>query len=1025
MIRWISLYSVIFLIHLLALFNPTSVFMGSLHAQVSNDECSGAVSIGLGVQSIDTTLATSSSDPIPTDTCPGTALGEVLFDVWYSLNVPETGLMTITTCDTVNFDTDVIVYSGPCNNLVPLACHGDSLSCFVQGTSNSWNTVLANIPVAAGENLTIRIGGYGSQDSGSGTFEVSIAPPPPPPPPTIPHDECLDARQAIIGMNTLITTGGTTSPEPFSSITGCSALGQMHADVWFRWVSPADGFISLRSCEIVDFDTDLVVYSGECDDLSQRACSGDESNCTIMGTGMPSYNSRIEQLSVLAGEVLHFRLGGWGSGDFGSGDLLLEFEVDVINSVSGTSEPGSWEVIVTTELSGECDELIFSVPGSEVTLTGPFFAGDSVTTTLQTATNPGFVDCCVTPIFGSQAGFSECSSAAVLGPIIVEACASSLTPIPDAGEPVEIPILVSGDPALNVLDVQLQLQTTHSDASQLTVELSAPDGSTQILHNMPQNSAGSGLNLIWWMSASAPGQIFDDGGFWMPSGGNLYAFTGPLQTGTWTLRISDEVPGQVGEVELSCLRFFDVSSTPASGQDLIIGNANNVVQVAREGSIASFGMESVICNGGTDPLHWYANPDPRHPMMIFNMFRVDEDRIIQIGGSWAKHGWSSAQADACGFGCDPSPTNQETGIGCSDTYGAAGNAAQINMGPRSEIEPWTGAFTWDGSFMSQDTGPWDGIEERLSVEDSDLDPQQNPGSQFLAEVYVIQPADVDPFSNHAWEPISVSGSPGGTWNIDMTAPAINSPVQDAWPGAEVITVSPPGIGDGHLYLASKVTDLGNGTWQYEYALYNLNYGAAIGAYEIPLPLGVEISAPYFYSPLTRSPFYSDTPWEFFRSDTHLRWQTREESAGSAANPLRWGWLYNFGFIADIAPVQAEVTMESHSASPFPFLTAITQAPPPPPDLPSFKRGRCNLDGQVDLADALYLLDYQFNAGQTPPCLDACDFNDDGNIDISDGINLLGYLFMSQAPPPDPGPLECGVDSSPDTLDCMEGQTDCP
>ena len=112
-------------------------------------------------------------------------------------------------------------------------------------------------------------------------------------------------------------------------------------------------------------------------------------------------------------------------------------------------------------------------------------------------------------------------------------------------------------------------------------------------------------------------------------------------------------------------------------------------------------------------------------------------------------------------------------------------------------------------------------EERLSIEDADLDPQLHPGSQWIAEVYVIQPADVDPFSNHAWEPVGISGSAGATWDIDMTAASINSPIQDAWPGAEVVTVSPPGIGDGHLYLASKVTDLANGTWRYEYALYNL------------------------------------------------------------------------------------------------------------------------------------------------------------------------------------------------------------
>ena len=1017
MIRWILILPVFFQASITGQFY--------LSAQAINDECFQATIIGEGSHSIDTTQATTGTDPVPVDTCPGTALGEVLFDVWYSFEVPESGLMTITTCDTVNFDTDVIVYSGTCDNLSPLACHGDSPACLVQGTGNSWNTVLADVPVTSGETLLIRIGGYGDQDLGSGTFELSLAPPPPPPPPAIPHDECSDAKPATVGLNPLETTGGSTSPEPYSSITGCSALGQMNSDVWFRWVSPEDGVIHLRTCEIVDFDTDLVVYTGECGDLSQRACSGDESNCTLSGTGMPSYNSRIENLSVFAGEVLHFRVGGWGPNDFGSGDLLLELEVDVISAIVGSSEPGSWELNIEAELSGACDALVFSTTGSELVVDGPFTAGEVVTAMLTTTASPGFIDFCVTPLLSGQNGHTDCGTAAMLGPISAEACNTSLSPIPDAGEPVEIPLIVTGDPTLTVWDLHLELQTTHPDASQLIVELSAPDGTTELLHNMPPNASSSGLDLIWWMSASAPGQIFDDGGYWLPSSGNLYAFSGPLQTGVWTLRISDEVPGVVGAVENVCLRFFDMASPPSSGQDLIIGNANNVVQVGREGSVASFGMESVICNGGSDPLHWYANPDPRHPMMIFNMFRVNEDRILQIGGSWAKHGWSSAQADACGFGCEPSPTNQETGIGCSDTYGAAGNAAQINMGPRSEIEPWNGSFTWDGSYMSQDTGPWDQTEERLSIEDADLDPQLHPGSQWVAEVYVIQPADVDPFSNHAWEPVGISGSAGATWDIDMTAASINSPVQDAWPGAEVVTVSPPGIGDGHLYLASKVTDLANGTWRYEYALYNLSFGAGIGAFEIPLPSGVQISEADFHAPLTSSPFYSDIPWEVIQTPSAIRWQTRDESAGSVANPLRWGWLYNFGFTADVAPVTAEVSMESHADSPFSTLTALTQAPPPPPNEPLFRRGLCNSDDLVDVSDVMFLLDYQFSGGNEPGCFDACDCNDDGILDLSDAITLLGYLFLGQTPPPQPGPANCGPDPTVDDLECLSDLSSCP
>ena len=224
---------------------------------------------------------------------------------------------------------------------------------------------------------------------------------------------------------------------------------------------------------------------------------------------MPSYNSRIENLSVFAGEVLHFRVGGWGPNDFGSGDLLLELEVDVIQPSLGPQNPDP-EMNVEAELSGACDALLFSTADSELLGNGPFTAGEVVTAMLPTTASPGFIDFCVTPILSGQNGHTDCGTAAVLGPISAEACNTSLSPIPDAGEPVEIPLIVTGDPTLTVWDLHLELQTSHPDASQLIVELSAPDGTTELLHNMPPNASSSGLDLIWWMVARH-GQIFDDG----------------------------------------------------------------------------------------------------------------------------------------------------------------------------------------------------------------------------------------------------------------------------------------------------------------------------------------------------------------------------------------------------------------------------------------------------------------------------------------------------------------------------------
>ncbi len=83
-----------------------------------------------------------------------------------------------------------------------------------------------------------------------------------------------------------------------------------------------------------------------------------------------------------------------------------------------------------------------------------------------------------------------------------------------------------------------------------------------------------------------------------------------------------------------------------------------------------------------------------------------------------------------------------------------------------------------------------------------------------------------------------------------------------------------------------------------------------------------------------------------------------------------------------------------------------------PSEPSFIRGRINVDGAVNIADAIFLLGYLFAKGTAPTCMDAADANDDGNVNIADAIRLLGHLFASTGPLPPPFGA-CGTDPTPD------------
>jgi hypothetical protein len=67
--------------------------------------------------------------------------------------------------------------------------------------------------------------------------------------------------------------------------------------------------------------------------------------------------------------------------------------------------------------------------------------------------------------------------------------------------------------------------------------------------------------------------------------------------------------------------------------------------------------------------------------------------------------------------------------------------------------------------------------------------------------------------------------------------------------------------------------------------------------------------------------------------------------------------------------------------------------------PEYVHGDANSDQILDMADAVYLLNYLFKAEDPPVPLDAGDANCDGQVEIADVIYLLNYLFKNGPPPP--------------------------
>jgi len=81
---------------------------------------------------------------------------------------------------------------------------------------------------------------------------------------------------------------------------------------------------------------------------------------------------------------------------------------------------------------------------------------------------------------------------------------------------------------------------------------------------------------------------------------------------------------------------------------------------------------------------------------------------------------------------------------------------------------------------------------------------------------------------------------------------------------------------------------------------------------------------------------------------------------------------------------------------------------PPDTVPGrFIRGEANGDGQIDLGDAITILNYLFSSGTPPPCIAAADVNGDDSVDIGDAVRGLDYLFAQGPAPQAPFP-DCGT-----------------
>ena len=126
------------------------------------DNCSDATLVGNGSYDFDTTDATT--DGPSHGECEFD--GQTYFDIWYEYVACDDGSLTVSTCGTADYDTDLVVYSNTdCNDLQLLGCNDDGDGC------ENYSSLIS-VPVTRDQTYLIRVGGWDDSSFGTGTILI-------------------------------------------------------------------------------------------------------------------------------------------------------------------------------------------------------------------------------------------------------------------------------------------------------------------------------------------------------------------------------------------------------------------------------------------------------------------------------------------------------------------------------------------------------------------------------------------------------------------------------------------------------------------------------------------------------------------------------------------------------------------------------------------------------------------------------------------------------------------------------------
>ncbi|MEM1181265.1 MAG: hypothetical protein AAGM22_23185 [Acidobacteriota bacterium] len=342
--------------------------------------------------------------------------------------------------------------------------------------------------------------------------------------------------------------------------------------------------------------------------------------------------------------------------------------------------------------------------------------------------------------------------------------------------------------------------------------------------------------------------------------------------------------------------------------DVQLTEINNVDQVLNNSGMIGMAPSAELKNVGTADVPWwrkFTGPFPpydndQHPYLVWALYRIENDRIEQLGVSDIKHAFLTLN-----FNCTPTSEGCDShvlGLGCEDIYGSGTNDSRSHLSYRDEILAGPALWESTGSHFDPDG---DGVQEhppqfpdgtfdhRLIVAESEL---ENNADYFMQAFYIIRD-DINIFNSMAYREINPTDN-GNFWSFPTIGGTITGSVLDRW-----VDPSSPGAGNanevvvdgsGHIQLAAKSTVLPDGRIRFEYALLNHDYDPQINSFSVPL--NGEAAIDIGFRDIDND---AGNDWLTSIEDGRLVWRlpagatTPDVHTGGAA--LDWGLMYNFSF----------------------------------------------------------------------------------------------------------------------------------